>query len=1017
MKKYGKHINWIWSITLTLLLASCLGNEEWQDNVSGNRYNNYGGKKDALTIVPSLYQGNESLLQGTTRVEDTDLNISKDDRVDARDVLRENFFGTLDVFVKESTASEDDPWFHEYHLKAGGSNTVENFNWIIDTERYDNKSLKDQAEQLLHKNWVDADYDPTKKYDIYVTANNPHTASGSGVSNLTALKGLTTFEHNIYRYYKETDVEPGRRESYMNTEKNFLMDGSIKGWQIDGTKEKQVFDVDLKRATSKFLIRIKFKKDAMITLTEDDIPAESLYNADTNPTGYKEGDEVTLYDYWDKVQKRVTGIPAWKYVNFGFKSSDIADGTYQLAGENLDDISDGMKAVQTWGSNFQAEYDGEVVTENMDNHFIITTYSYPMDWSAERDKAPFILLSVAFTKKTNTNDYKLSYYRIPICDEKTMSATDRNKIYIVDAEIASLGSENSLLDMEDQQMMVEYHVVDWTATNTDQETTTVKATDTKYLSVIPTEYTLKGDGEQSVDLNWYASVSPDDSRYMDMDVNDVQVTYVNYQGTTVNIKGSVTKSPTTPNGREDAVTITSTAPNTTAHGETVTIQLLKDNIIRVTSKALDSRAVKTIRFKVKLVGTNLEKEVVIHHYPLDNIQQITGKWSSRIGTVTTTRTGASNWDNPLPSWESYETEEEEYATLTLEQYNSYSGSKSYTDEDVTLTSQQRNTIFGANTDAKAYETGYTSATNAIYYNNDGYYYWVTRTGWGGLWGYEYQYHRRHYYSIRTRYYETQVTINSNWVDWDRDNGQTYNAANAKYNYDGSNFIAKVYDNGLIYPINVTRSGNNNNNYRYAYSRGTSQSGNTYGVYSPNGYQAQLNSNFNGLNNPNMYVIMLTSTSDIYAIGNPKLDSNYQSNDKVVSPAFMIASQLGANTPFNNGVNAANFCGTYLEVGSADNPIEEFRGKRFTGWRLPTRDEVGFIAKYQSDPNVQGKMMQAVLTGDNYWTLENKAVATGYGQTAADANMWYKDPNRDSNEGNVRCIRDLTLDEIKKLNGE
>ncbi len=990
MRKDRKHINWIWSVMLTLLLASCLGNEEWQDNVSGNRYNNYGDKKDALTIVPSLYQGNESLLQGTTRIEDTDLNISKDDLVDARDLLRENFFGTLDVFVKESTASENDPWFHEYHLVAGESNSPESFNWIIDPDRYDGTSLKDKAEQLLHRNWVDADYDPTKKYDIYVTANNPHTASG--VSNLTALKELTTFEHNIYRYYKDTDVEPGRRESYMNTKKNFLMDGSIKEWQIDGTKEKQVFDVDLKRATSKFLLRIKFKKDAIITLTEDDIPAESLYNADTNPTGYKEGDEVTLYDYWDKVQKRVTGIPAWKYVNFGFKSSDIADGTYQLAGENLNDISDGMKAVQTWGSNFQAEYDGEVVTDNMDNHFIITTYSYPMDWSAERDKAPFILLSVAFTKKTNTNDYKLSYYRIPVCDEKTITATDRNKIYIVDAEIASLGSENSLLDMEDQQMMVEYHVVDWTATNTDEETTTVRASDTKYMTVIPTEYTLKGDNLQTVDLNWYASVSPDDSRYMDMDVNDVQVTYVNYQGNTVDIKGTVTKNPAEPNGREEAVTIKSTAPtNNAAHGETVTIQLLKDNIIRVTSEALLSRAVKTIKFRVKLVGTNLYKDVVIMHFPLDNIQNVKGQWSSRhLATSGNTNITVGTWDKAeADSWGvEYTTEANHTEYYTYAEYNA----------DRTHITREGNDNYGqANWRGKVPQnnrSGANSEQNAYGPDSDHYYYWGTGSSTGSLNNYDWSdywypfyhqyetYHRARYYRTGTYYTATlPVPSTGTWVDWDYDQQRH----NTQKTVNDDHFTAKVYYYGGIYSIQESQSG-------YGYSAT---------------YAATIGSPYTYLNNNSMYVIQVTSTSNKYVLGTPVI-SNYQSQDKVVSPAFMIASQLGAVQQFsgNNAArSAAEHCGTYMEVVMDDlNTPEFFRGRRLTGWRLPTADEITFITEYQDGEYTGGITMTEVLSGKWYWALDGKSYQTKNGTEGTETNAY------------VRCVRDLTLDEIEALNG-
>ncbi|MBR1537877.1 MAG: hypothetical protein IJ636_00035, partial [Bacteroidales bacterium] len=258
---------------------------------------------------------------------------------------------------------------------------------------------------------------------------------------------------------------------------------------------------------------------------------------------------------------------------------------------------------------------------------------------------------------------------------------------------------------------------------------------------------------------------------------------------------------------------------------------------------------------------------------------------------------------------------------------------------------------------------------------------------------------------------------ANWVDWERDNGKEYNSANAKYTRDADgHFYAKVYDpdEEKIYAIAVTRSGNNNNR-RYKYGRATSQSANTGNYYyNEDRDYGQINSNMTSLTNNHMYVIQLTSTSDEYAVGKPTVVNNL-SDDQVVSPAFMIASQLGANTPFNNDINgAANLCGSYMEVGTD--------GTRYTGWRLPTRDEVGFIVKYQNDPEVENRNMQKVMTGTHYWTLEGKAVATG-AYVVNNTTYWYndyatryKDTQYDATSGNVRCLRDLTLEELNKLNG-
>ena len=123
-----------------------------------------------------------------------------------------------------------------------------------------------------------------------------------------------------------------------------------------------------------------------------------------------------------------------------------------------------------------------------------------------------------------------------------------------------------------------------------------------------------------------------------------------------------------------------------------------------------------------------------------------------------------------------------------------------------------------------------------------------------------------------------------------------------------------------------------------------------------------NSRYSNLDNPHMYVLQVTSTSNKYALGKPVLDGNYQSQDKVCSPAFMIASQLGAVSTTNSGTTAATHCGTYMEV-------EAGTGKRFVGWRLPTKQEIEVIIGYQDGTYTNGVTMVTVLGGAYYWALD------------------------------------------------
>lgn len=154
-----------------------------------------------------------------------------------------------------------------------------------------------------------------------------------------------------------------------------------------------------------------------------------------------------------------------------------------------------------------------------------------------------------------------------------------------------------------------------------------------------------------------------------------------------------------------------------------------------------------------------------------------------------------------------------------------------------------------------------------------------------------------------------------------------------------------------------------------------------------------NNSIKGQYNNRMYVVQITNIpqNSEYKIGHvTKIDSNTkQSQEDVVSPAFMLASQLGTVTPFNNGVDASNHCDKYVEVRTD--------GKKYTDWRLPTASEIGVITKYQY--NKKQNVIDVVLAGGSYWALNGKEVKTN---------------NGNSSTGYVRCVRDLSPEEVKEL---
>ena len=189
-----------------------------------------------------------------------------------------------------------------------------------------------------------------------------------------------------------------------------------------------------------------------------------------------------------------------------------------------------------------------------------------------------------------------------------------------------------------------------------------------------------------------------------------------------------------------------------------------------------------------------------------------------------------------------------------------------------------------------------------------------------------------------------------------------------------------------------------NSYTYDYNGGY------HAKYYENSYIRSFydDTSFDNLKNNRMYIIQVSSTKDSkYNIAHPNIDkSTGYTNDEVVSPAFMIASQLGAvrSTNFNQS-RAKTHCETYREVKK-----ENGKQVKYDGWRLPTKTEIQFIVDFQQESykNNKGKTKQPikpVLEGANYYTLNNKTVATGV---------------ESGDEVFVRCVRDLTPAQVEEL---
>lgn len=144
-------------------------------------------------------------------------------------------------------------------------------------------------------------------------------------------------------------------------------------------------------------------------------------------------------------------------------------------------------------------------------------------------------------------------------------------------------------------------------------------------------------------------------------------------------------------------------------------------------------------------------------------------------------------------------------------------------------------------------------------------------------------------------------------------------------------------------------------------------------------------------NPRMYHVQIKATSSTYTLGIPLLDSDGYTdsgsdNAKLVSPSFMLASQLGAvsSGAFDNYDMVASHCREYVEVYVDPETGDEVH---LRDWRLPTRAEVEIIYKFQNDSEV----MDEVLAGTRYWCADKGYVTN---------------PSPTLSGTFLRCIRDV-----------
>lgn len=944
-------------MTLAFLgaVSACV-NDDFEDKVVNKP------SFDGLALSPSIADA-----AVVTRTTPSDNKYKEDELV------------TLDVFVEE--VGNTNSFFKKYHLTIAKATK---------------ETINNEVAYLLENKWFDQGYRAEKKYNVYVAVNNPMTLEATDeteITNSAALKALTydeveagvaevneegniiskylrtetiegkerdvyAYTGNIYKLYNESaSTEETSRDQTPN--KKFMMDGWVKNWSPTEGKPIQTIPVNLSRAAAKIVLNVNF--------------------------------DATFLSNLQKEGVTITGSPAWQFQNFAFNAPVFDPKIFGTTTEE-----DEEPVITPRSSDFMIFGGTEFAT---DKSFSIITYSYPISWNDYNTGAPSLIVSIPYTSADGSTSY--NYYRVPIVTNSTENTSiDRNTIYVINATIATRGSDTHE-DVTEMDNLV-YNVLEWNSqNNSDAIHNKVEAVQHLYLKVNPVIYTLRGDGDQTLIINYMKATG----------------TAVGWKlfaiNPTTEAKGNPVDDPENgvwgwfydKNGK-----MKTTFSNWTHMGVEIEQSTEGKNnssgTVTVTSTALHNRAIKYMLLRVYLKDNpSLYEDVLIRHFPTDNIQSITGSWSSYHSTggeSTTIR--EYSWDPAADGWAAgtYQSETVDVEVeATLEDYiadptNVRRNNYDYYDMNDYTWDSDWNRIYyrtywtaavpqesrqAANNDANAYGPveGYYwwGSGSQRTYNND--YDWIQGN-------YRYRYERFYICQYvkteqRTRYYRyVEAPGTGNWVDWVRDAGKT---GTAKYDSRGDDpncqndlFHANIFSGGTVHYLNSTTA----NNASIGDSRG------------------------NSYNNNHMYVIQISSTSDKYVLGKPLVTNNV-SQDQVVAPAFMIASQLGiVSVPYSgttwNSTTAADHCSKYMEV-AVD-------GTRYTGWRLPTADEIEVIVNYQQGKfgditiSSEDRVIAEVLKGANYYDLRGSSTETGI--SGADRGPF------------IRCIRELSAEEIDKLNG-
>ncbi len=603
----------------------------------------------------------------------------------------------------------------------------------------------------------------------------------------------------------------------------------------------------------------------------------------------------------------------------------------------------------------------------------IIAYTYPTEWSNDILKETYVILNAQLKSTTDQGgdpQYMNNYYKIPLRlstdDNKKL---ERNHWYKVKATITAKG--NATPDKPVEVTNVQYEVAPWYDTNID-----INGDTPLYLEL--SEYDVVMRNVDTYDLTFASSSQivkdPTDVTSQKAEIEIKEIYYKNKYGKKIDLTND-----------KDIIDNTYLSVEGGLNGHLVIHSLIPVNkTIRYITLT-----VKNAQYDESNSGTHsCIKTVTIKQYPLEYITGIAGLYSYLDENTGAWPTGLYqlNYD----SWAVDKNTEPQYTinqslenSAIVKGLNGHEGLNGHIGDNKEMKSKFY--VENNNGEGRIFRID-------LSYLKD---YEKVPAGTG-------KYNNVYTYEGKEKGNYTITATESAWGDYTQNSDKDY--------------IEKNVDGKGGYTLEIKNAGKNKGYYSHSY---ISQPGGNYintkdTDFTPN-LVYYLEDNGTASNNQ-MYHVVITSTSGDYQLGRPIMskdtdnkdivDPKNPDNDKLVSPSFMLASQLG-NSSTISWEDAKNQCKNYVEVG--------INGEVYDDWRLPTAAEINIIIKYQTNSKVNTQDDRAVMdyvlnyegqSNPDYWVSSSNYFMN---IPASGAGTLEKEESSEA-EHRVRCVRDFHVGE-------